>query len=453
MTIFLVLVMSGCTLADANECQDDTPDTYANNSNDICVKTTCVNGKFLSVEECNESCKKENGQFIGCGECLNNDVKCELNHQMKCDDGIWKKNIQCTYGCDAKTNRCLICQNGSVRCQGSNIETCVENNWQTTMVCPNGCDDAGKCLGCKNDDVRCEVNEVQKCVDGEWVKQRKCAYGCNGNECEYPSIPTDLTACDPQTFKEVCAYGKYYVCQSIPAAGYIVRVLPCDESNSRRCVETNDGSTCSLNEKESSKCTLDRTFLTSASPCKDNEFTVFLCDKDINGNDILIEKTAPKVCAKSPSLQYMLSCDSKNNEVREICKSCEYDSSGNAVCIKDDVKTAHKLGDSCTDVNASACDGDVLIQCDGTKYDAVYKTAKGTADTCLHAFEDIENTFYCDEIREISHASCAVSCKDEILGNRSRYLKICANNDLVSTGICEIGQSEKQSVFFGFLTQ
>ena len=451
MTLLLALVISGCTLADANDCQEDTPDTYANNANDKCVRTSCVDGKFVDDEPCEVSCRKQNEQFTGCGECLNNDLKCEGKHQLKCDDGVWKENIACTYGCDDKTDRCAVCLNGSTRCQNSNIETCTDNEWKVTQNCPNGCNASGLCLGCKNDDVRCQINEVQKCVDGEWVKQRKCAYGCNGNECEFPTIPTDLTSCDPETFKEVCAYGKYYVCQFGPAAGYIVRVVPCDESNSRRCVETVDGSTCSLNETESNKCTLDRTFLTTATPCEDNEYTVFLCDKDINGNNILIEKTGKKVCAKSPYLQYMLSCDSKNNEVREICKSCEYDESGNAVCIKDDIKTAHKLGDSCTDVNASACDGDILIQCDGTKYEAVYKTAQGKADTCLHAFEDPEVTFYCDELREISHASCTASCEGEILGNRTRYLKICADNNLLSTAICEIGQSGKQSLFFGFL--
>lgn len=417
--------------------------SFQNNSSNLCVETKCQKGFKIESEPCQTSCLRDEikNKYTGCGVCLNNTEKCENKTQYKCEDGVWKETLKCTYECSVETNLCEVCLNESIRCFKSNIETCIDHSWTVTKECPLGCSNSGECFECENGIDRCENSELQTCINGTWSKIKTCSNGCNGDTCNPPKIPAAGDLCSPDKFEEVCIDGYQYYCKDNH-----VRQSFCDEEHDRRCVETVYGSKCSLSQKFTDTCTSQNTYIIPSDTCENGQYAAFLCDKDIHGNNILLAKSAPEICLTTPNMQYMMSCDSNKRPVRQICKSCTYDASGKAICATDDTTTAHKLGDPCSDSNAKACDGDILIQCNGAKYVAVHTDEEGKAYTCSQVYN---KEYYCDELREISYASCATDCSDKELGDISTYKLACQNN-LINTTICEIGQSGKHSLFYGF---
>ena len=527
MTLLLALVISGCTLADANDCQEDTPDTYANNANDKCVRTSCVNGKFVDDEPCEFSCKKSGEQFTGCGvcsnnarreeqsanpadpdkqflctdgmwkeleterqceagtsfqnspdnkcvkttcvkgreqkdescpnsclldamtntytgcgDCVNNEKKCEDSNQYKCANGKWDIDFPCTFGCNSDTNLCLECIDDSIRCisiDNNNVfQTCINKQWVKTKTCPKGCSSTGLCIECDNGADRCENNTLQTCIGGIWTTLHACSNGCNTetNTCNPPKIPDEKTNCHPETFEKVCIDGISYECVNNKVKRYL-----CDEEHQRKCAETAHGHVCSLDESFTKQCSLTNTYIKYVNTCENGKQTVFLCDKDINGNAIAVEKVAPEICIKDIYGQSLLSCDINKKSTEKICKSCEYDANGKAICTTDDTTVSHKLDDPCSDPNAKACDDDVLIQCNGAKYVAVHTNEQGEVFSC----SQVNSALYCDERREISDADCVSDCSEDPVGT-PYYTNKCANG-LISSALCLVGHSGKQGIF------
>ncbi len=526
MTILLALVIGGCTLEDGNECQEGTPETYANNASDKCVKTSCIDGKFVEDTPYKYSCIKEDGlfsgygeclngdkktdqsdpdkeylctdgkwkeieferqcddgvtfqnspknqcvkttcvkgreqkdescqysclldsltnTFTGCGECVNNEIKCEEGTQYKCGNGKWNVDVPCTYGCNSDTNLCLVCINDSFQCIDSQIKTCINNTWEITKQCPLGCSQTGACIECENGLDRCEESKLETCINGTWSTVKTCSNGCNSekNTCNSPKIPKAGDLCVPETFEEVCTGGIHYVCTANR-----VKEHKCNATNDKRCAETAHGHVCSLSEEYTVQCSAEKTYIGVNDVCKTGKQMVFLCDKDINGKYIAVEKSGPSVCVTHPPFgSYLLSCNSNDEEVETRCKSCDYDSDGNAVCITDDLTAEHHLDEPCNDPNARACDGDFLIKCNGTKYVAANVNEQGEKFSC----GQVASNFYCDELRALSYAQCVQECPDDSEVG-SQYYSVACKDNFIERSICQIGQSGKKGIFGGVLT-
>ena len=216
-------------------CNNESLKTYECNGSCSTNDTTrCSTNNHLCNKTCNDGivmdCTKDNGVIHGkgeykcnevscndqeCGECKDNDSKCEADKIFLCKNGTWGSGLdsicqngqdgigikyKChngdkddTENCDDKScNRtktdCGACKNGVI--------SCVPDEEKKRQICDDGAfkdfDLCGDKEFCENGECRCE--DCGQCHNGE-TTGNGCYYGCKKCEngmwstiCGYPCV-------------------------------------------------------------------------------------------------------------------------------------------------------------------------------------------------------------------------------------------------------------------------
>ena len=167
-----------------NETKCDVIDSVA-------TEFTCENGDWSTSGTVCESGIGCNLDGTACGECQNNELKCEGSQLYKCSYGKWELDHACPYetSCNAEGTECGECKNDTQKCKDSEVSKCQGGAWQKIKVCTDGvsCNaGATDCGVCKNGDTR--DGDIGKniqniiCENGEWKVECISPYVWDGNQ-------------------------------------------------------------------------------------------------------------------------------------------------------------------------------------------------------------------------------------------------------------------------------
>ncbi|MBO4349405.1 MAG: hypothetical protein J6A01_00465 [Proteobacteria bacterium] len=141
-------------------------------------------------------------------ECTPDEMKCDNNKVMKCIDGVWVSENDCSKLdgiCLEISNTSAICDMGptsgvlppqecepdAMKCEDNNVYKCVDGFWKLEEECikdavciemsnTSAFCDMGPTTGvlppqeCEPNEMKCEDNMVMKCIDGMWEKSQAC---------------------------------------------------------------------------------------------------------------------------------------------------------------------------------------------------------------------------------------------------------------------------------------
>ncbi len=407
---------------------------YSNDDNGKCIITSCVDGKEEKDLSCEFSCKVN-----GCGECINDEHKCESDTVYICTNGAWREESHCALGCFG--DHCSVCTEDEMQCNNSVLEKCVSQTWSKVEECQFGCVNKA-CNECKDGDQKCDSDKQWTCKNGKWTIAKECSAGCeNDKSCAAPIVPEQLgLPCSKETFQEICRDGVYYTCQNDMTVA-----LNC---NGRlECAEFSSGQMCVFTQAESSEyCDSEGEIVRREPPCDNGMYTFFVCQSDVNGVLHMVENAVESLCFVQNGRDYVYSCDSSNQVAMEPCLSCDPNDTGN-VCKKGTANNS-KLGDPCENAGYKTCDGDRLIECNGLKYVAVHLSSLNNPLTC----SEISNgDMSCQTLSNLNYAACAKSCEEKQVGNPVGYKLSCDNNKM-DILVCDKADSGQYMAFTGYHT-
>ena len=270
---------------------------------------------WIIDEECNFSCTDKE-----CGDCNNDEARCENGFSIVCVNGKEIKNKCSTGECNDETNSCDECEDGNSRCTGGVRSVCIHNNWTPIQICDLGCikeDIASdnKCKECDENDTKCESNQSFICENGLWKFNNICKGSCKSDkECG------DCINGDTRCINNSEGIGQYQTCVS----GEWSAENSCAENascqNSKECGEcANNDNQCLINQIRT--CTSGKwsAFIPCENAsCKDDNKSCGEC----NNND--------NRC--NPDINSVQQCVNGIWELKENCNN------NNTICINNECK-------------------------------------------------------------------------------------------------------------------
>ncbi len=238
-----VLGMSSCVLEKETwQCINDEQNigTLHDSNNQASNTLQCRNSKNEGVS-CHDN---------GCGECLNNEIKCENNQKFVCTDGNWGADGDCsedgcTNGVDKIGNaikdnnvekcnhvscsgdHCGECLDGDSKCEDDTRFLCVDGQWEGEECGNNGakvsCAD-NQCGDCLNGENKCVDERKSVCSHGKWEDGGECGICRNdenskigmidGKECDNKVSCHDKECGDCLDDEDRCEGNHKYVCEN-----------------------------------------------------------------------------------------------------------------------------------------------------------------------------------------------------------------------------------------------
>ncbi|MBQ9395723.1 MAG: hypothetical protein IJU23_09455 [Proteobacteria bacterium] len=193
---------------------------FYNNPNGVCKHTTCEDAKWILDEDyCGNSDVSCNPTLDGCGECLNEEMKCDGKVIFQCSSGSWKAKQPCDYSCSQIIDNnniqyvCGECNNGDIKhwnhlgkgiCESA---ICENGKWKNYDDCSLvSCvyekneseeDTFSQCGECINETKQCIGKEYKLCKNGKFITLFTCD-SCdeNSNVCIKPCT---LNQCTQET--------------------------------------------------------------------------------------------------------------------------------------------------------------------------------------------------------------------------------------------------------------
>ncbi len=233
---------SGYYLKDGACTQDcsEAGTTYANNSDNLCVKSVCDADGHLEQTTSTVSCNEDN---TGDGVCVNGTVNCEGSTLSTYASGAWSEN-NCPNGCFDGT-RCkedseVLCDGNAVGtevCSGTGYKTCQnvsgEGVWSAVTDCAYGCVDNSGTVEC-HETPWCETGIIHCGADpanGAWV----CEAGACSVSCDSTYHPVS-NECVQDCTADVCVDGEIHYCNVNEGAwNGDVQACPSDDTFTYSC--------------------------------------------------------------------------------------------------------------------------------------------------------------------------------------------------------------------------
>ena len=153
---------------------------------------------YYATTYCQIGCYS-NGDFVGCGECLDGKITCRDNKKLKCVNGHWEPTGE----------NCESCSDAETVCKDDHLFICDEGILDGGTRCPFGCLNENVCRYCdENEYPKCDENNNNKLTcDGLQVNEEPCENGCLNGECRQCKTDGE-TRCEGE-YSDVCRDGKW----------------------------------------------------------------------------------------------------------------------------------------------------------------------------------------------------------------------------------------------------
>ena len=414
-----------------------------------CQRRRCLEGKWVVATKhdteidteidtdtysCNYSCMDHEGDDPDkpyCGECINNDQRCDNNTFQICKKGLWKLAVNCTElgtSCviinGAPT--CGACMNGNEKFYNSQTNVCRRMKCEDAkwILDENSCDqkevscnlNTPGCGECLNHDVKCEAYRISQCVDGTWIKVDDCDYSC-----------TQITDEDEH---------KHFICGE------------CIDGTTRHWNHPDNG-ICVYSKCENGKWMDDYTQCPNASCILNDNGEFQKCGECLNNNNRCNGQQYQQ--CKNGTYKTILNCDSCSNNVcvrscSELNK-CTQDTEDIATYCNAEGKIEFCPAGCTSDNLCINCkDGDQVFQADENDI-CFYKTCQNDLfpkdytqcmddhNNVVSCVKDSENKFSCGECKNgnIKCEQATSSCKCQICQN-GQWIFLCDNNNVSCKG-------------------
>ena len=412
-----------------NESNYYLPQYYQQTPNAQCQRRTCLNGKWEGDSDyaCPFSCMDtpgDNPDKPYCGECINNDQRCDGNTTQICKDGRWKLSVNCNElgtSCIKVDNSatCGACLNGEDRFYNSPTNicrhmTCKDAIWildedycgLKEVSCNLNLTECGECL---NNDVKCEDNRIYQCVGGSWLQNNECEFSCSEIIDENQNIQ--------------------YLCGE------------CTTGDSKHWNNPDNG-ICVFSKCENGKWVDDYNDCPNGSCILDDAGKYLDCGNCLNNTNQCNDKIY-QIC-KNGNFEDILACDSCNNSIcMKSCSAknkCTQDTDTIATFCNSEGQIEFCPAGCTSDSICMNCqDGEQIFKeeddicsyrtCKNNLYPEAYTKCTDTNNKGVSCIKDNNNQFSCGECKNDSKKceQTTLSCTCQICQN-GQWTKLCTNN-------------------------
>ncbi|MBQ9244034.1 MAG: hypothetical protein IJ165_12590 [Proteobacteria bacterium] len=234
---------SGCGVCKNGDVRFD------NDEHGICKRSICKDGNWTvdNFYNCTKSCLNEDNsedQSDQCGQCVNSQAEFvndedNICYKQECNKGIFIESTDFVCSNSCSETGCGDCINDNQRCNGNTIETCVDGKFQKTKTCDNECIENEFSASCK---AACDQDGV-KCYNSNNIGILST---CNNGDASEATCPGNVL-CKSETECGECQYGESF-CENSQIKTCMNgkwSIEPCPDnkscSNSNQCGECQDG--------------------------------------------------------------------------------------------------------------------------------------------------------------------------------------------------------------------